>query len=309
VRFVAEAIQSALDQDYPDIEVIVADDGSTDGTANVIRKIAEADKRVVPILADINRGISANHNRALDRCTGEFVALLASDDLMLPGKLSAQVDFLRARPECGVCVHDMEIFDSESSGTLYRLYDMFEPKIGGPEVIFTTNWLFGRSIKSIPSSHMFRATALRGCRYPEQLRIANEWLFEIDCVMKSGLRWGSLPHVLGRYRVHPDQISTSAESNGAGFDESMQVLAIAGERYPALARLIKAKRDFTVFSHLVFGWFPAQKRGEYARQFRLEAGLLKWMYMCAARFVVRHQWLLQVSQPARRLIRALAGRA
>lgn len=308
-RFVADALQSVLAQDYPDFEVIVADDGSADGTAAIVRQIAYADKRVVPVLSEDNRGISANHNRALDRCTGEFVALLASDDLMLPGKLAAQVDFLNAHPDCGVCTHDMEVFDSESDKTLYRLYERFEPKIGGPEVMFATTWLFGRPIKSIPSSHMFRASAIGRFRYPEQLRIMNEWLFEIDCLVTSGLRWDSLPQVLGRYRVHQHQTSTSREATALGFEESMQVLAIAGARYPALARLIKGKREFILFQHLVFGWCAAERRPAFETQFRVEAGALKWLYMRAARLVVRTRWLLNASRPARRLFRALAGKA
>ena len=101
---------------------------------------------------------------------------------------------------------------------------------------------------------MFRASAIGGFRYPEQLRIMNEWLFEIECVVTSGLRWDSLPQVLGRYRVHRQQTSTGREASLLGFEESMQVLATAGARYPALASLIKNKRHFILFQHLVFGW-------------------------------------------------------
>lgn len=308
-RFVGDAIESALSQNYSDLEVVVADDGSTDGTAEIVRRIAAADKRVVPVLSGTNRGISANHNRALDRCTGEFVALLASDDLMLPGKVAAQVDFLRAHPECGVCTHDMEVFDSDSGATLYRLYERFEPKIGGPEVMFTTNWLFGRHIKSIPSSHMFRASVIGQSRYPDLLRVMNEWLFEIDCLGSSGLRWDSLSQVLGRYRVHGRQTSTSRDASVVGFDESLQVLKIAGERHVELAGLIKNKRDFILFQHLVFSWLPEGRRADVERQFRREAGLLKSLYLRIARLVVHQRWLLSASAPARRLIRALAGKA
>src|SRR5437764_836459 len=83
-----------------------------------------------------------------------------------------------------------------------------------------------------------RAAAIGQFRYPESLRIMNEWLFEIDCVVTSGLRWASLPQVLGRYRVHQQQTSSSREASMVGFEESMQVLAMAGARYPELAILI-----------------------------------------------------------------------
>jgi glycosyltransferase involved in cell wall biosynthesis len=308
-QFVADAIDSVLSQDYPDLELVVADDGSTDGTAAIIKRMAAADGRVVPVLSDTNLGISANHNRALDRCSGEFIALLASDDVMLPGKVAAQVAFLNDRPECGVCSHDMEIFESASGRTLYRLFDRFLPKVGGDEVMFTTNWLFGRSIKSIPSSHMFRASAVGRFRYPEHLRIMNEWMFEIDCLVSSGLRWDVVPQVLGRYRVHPHQTSTGREATMLGFEESMQVLATAGARYPQLAPLVREKRSFTIFQLLVFGWFPDEHRAAFDAAFRSEAGLATWIYMRTACLAVRKRWLLDAIRPARRFLRGLMGKA
>jgi glycosyltransferase involved in cell wall biosynthesis len=250
-----------------------------------------------------------NTNRGLDCCTGEFIALLGGDDIMLPGKIQRQVEFMRAHPECGVSTHDVEIFDTRTGATMYRLNDRFARKDGGPEVLFTTNWLFGREVKAIPSSSMYRASCIGPRRYDLRLRIVNEWLYEIDCLMASGLRWCSLPDVLVRYRVHDRQMSKSAEANELGFEEAMMVLAIAGVRYPVLARLIKRKREFIMFRHLVFEWFAEEKRSAYARQFRVEAGLLKWMYMRVARLVVHSGWLLAVSRPARRIVQRLVDRA
>jgi glycosyltransferase involved in cell wall biosynthesis len=309
VGFIDEAIASTLNQSYRNLEVVVADDGSTDGTETRLRYWADADPRVVPLVSGINTGLSANWNRGLRRCHGEFVAILSGDDVMLPGRIEQQVAFLQDHPECGVCSHDMEVFESASGKPLYRLYERYVPKIGGPEVMFTTNWLFGRPIKSIPSSHMFRASAIGQFRYPEHLRIMNEWLFEIDCLVTSGLRWDSLPQVLGRYRVHQQQTSTSREASVRGFEESMVVLAIAAARYPQLARLIKNKRDYILFQHLVFGWFAEGLRSAFETEFRVEAGALKSLYMRVARRFVRKQWLLNASRPARRLFRALAGKA
>jgi glycosyltransferase involved in cell wall biosynthesis len=305
--YVAEALESVLAQDYPDLEVVVADDGSTDGTADVIREFAASDPRVVALLSAANVGISANHNRALDRATGEFVALLASDDVMMPGKLTAQAAFMRARPECGVSVHDMEIFDSATGRTLYRLYDRFAPKNGGDEVMFTSNWLFGREIKSIPSSHMFRASVL--ARYPEQFRIMNEWLFEIESLHPSGLQWASIPEVLGRYRVHPGQLSQTEVAFSAAHEEALQVLAIVSVRYPELAPLVKRKRNFLLFRQFVYDEAPAPRRPAVARQLRVEAGIVRWAYARATHLVLAHRWLIGATRPARRVAQWLANRA
>jgi glycosyltransferase involved in cell wall biosynthesis len=307
--FIDEALESIVQQSYRHIEIAVADDGSTDGTREHLQWWASRDTRVVPVLAPANGGFSANWNRGLERCTGEFLAFLSGDDQMLPGRLAAQLSFMLAHPDCGICTHDMELFDSASGRTLYRLHDRFAAKNGGPEVLFTTNWLFGRDVKAIPSSYMFRASAVANCRYDPRLRIMNEWLFEIECMMRSGLQWRTLPEVLGRYRSHEQQLSRSIEALSLGFEESMTVLAIAAARYPQLGSLVKHKRDFIIFQHLVFDWFPHEKRSAFERQFRVEAGVLRWLYMRAARLIVGRRWLLKASRPARRFVRWLQERA
>ncbi len=307
--FIADTVESVLVQSYRDIEIVVTDDGSQDTTPDMLRRLARQDARIVPMFAEKNGGQSVNTNRGLDRCSGEYIALLGGDDLMFPDKVAQQVDFMRAHPDCGVCTHDMEVFDTATGETLYRLNDRFARKDGGPEALFTTNWLFGREVKAIPSSSMYRAACIGPRRYDERLRIVNEWLHEIDCLMASGLKWRSLPDVLGRYRVHDRQMSRSAEANERGFEEAMMVLAIAGVRYPELAPLLKNKRDFIVFRHLVFDWLAVEKRPAYERQVRIEAGVWKTQYMRVARLMVRQSWLLDVSRPARRFVRWLSDRA
>lgn len=104
------AIESALNQTYENFEVIVIDDGSTDGTAALMQKYA-ADPRVRYIYQK-NAGVSAARNHGFRESRGEFIALLDSDDAWLPWKLEAEVSVLRQFPEIGmvwtdmVCVHE-----------------------------------------------------------------------------------------------------------------------------------------------------------------------------------------------------------
>jgi glycosyltransferase involved in cell wall biosynthesis len=305
--FIDEAIASIVGQDYQHIEIVVADDGSTDGAQDRIRRWAERDARVIPLLAPVNGGLSANWNRGLDRCRGEFIAFLSGDDQMLPGRLSTQVAFMIANPACGILTHDMEIFDSATGRTLYRLYDKFLPKNGGIETVFQTNWMFGKDVKAIPSSYMFRARAVGRHRYDRRLNIMNEWLFEIDCLARTEFEWRTIPEALGRYRTHDRQLSRSEEAVHGGVEETLVCLGIAESRYPELAPLIKSTREFVVFRHLVFGWFDEADRPRFDRQFRVEAGWIKWMYMRASRLVVGKRWLMEASRPARMAIRRLQG--
>ena len=94
--YVGEAIRSALDQSHGDLEVVVTDDGSRDGTPDVIRRIG--DPRIDLEVFEQNRGAAVALNSAIRRSRGEFICLLASDDSFLPGKLERQVRFLRANP-------------------------------------------------------------------------------------------------------------------------------------------------------------------------------------------------------------------
>lgn len=90
------ALGSALSQSVRDIEVLVVDDGSTDGTAEVAT--AARDPRVRVLCHATNRGAAAARNTAVAACRAPFIAFLDSDDAWLPGKLEAQLATLRAAP-------------------------------------------------------------------------------------------------------------------------------------------------------------------------------------------------------------------
>jgi glycosyltransferase involved in cell wall biosynthesis len=95
--YVGETIRSVLDQSFQDFEIVVTDDGSTDGTADVVRGFV--DPRIQLEVFEKNRGISAAMNATIARARGEFIAILNSDDFALPGRLQRQVDFLRENPD------------------------------------------------------------------------------------------------------------------------------------------------------------------------------------------------------------------
>lgn len=98
-RVIKEAIDSVLNQTVKNVELIVVDDGSTDHTEEVL-KAFHSDIRV---LKQKTKGVSAARNRGIAEASGEFIAFLDSDDLWLPGKLTAQVDFFQSNPEALVC--------------------------------------------------------------------------------------------------------------------------------------------------------------------------------------------------------------
>src|SRR5438093_8888063 len=94
-KYFAEAIDSALAQTYPNWELILCDDGSTDGSTQIARKYAERypDRvRYCEHEGHVNRGMSATRNLGLRHARGELIAWLDADDVWLPHKLARQVE-------------------------------------------------------------------------------------------------------------------------------------------------------------------------------------------------------------------------
>ena len=105
-RYLAEALDSILAQTYRALEIIVADDGSTDGTAQVVASYGDR----IRYLWQSNAGPAAAQNLALAAVQGQFVAFLDADDLWHPEKLARQMARFRARPELDLCVAHIQNF-------------------------------------------------------------------------------------------------------------------------------------------------------------------------------------------------------
>ncbi len=97
-QFLKEAIGSVLAQDFRDFELIVVDDGSTDDTLQLLDSYPE-----IRVVRQNHRGVSTARNAGVARASGRFVAFLDSDDLWLPGKLSAQIAFFKTHPTALIC--------------------------------------------------------------------------------------------------------------------------------------------------------------------------------------------------------------
>jgi glycosyltransferase involved in cell wall biosynthesis len=138
--YLAECLDSIFAQTYRPIEVIVADDGSADGTLEVVRRYPE-----VIVVTQPDRGPAATRNLGLRRATGELVAFLDADDLWHRDKLTLQYQCFVDDPDLQYCVTQARMFwVAELEGERDRLAD--QPRSGAVPGYATTTLLARRSL-------------------------------------------------------------------------------------------------------------------------------------------------------------------
>ena len=190
-RYIDEAIQSVLNQDYPNIELIVLDDGSTDGTREVLEKYTgqfywETQE---------NMGQSATLNKGWSMSKGEVLSYLSSDDALLPNAVSTSVERLMGSPDVVLTYCDFNQIDPDSRtirrmNTLDMDYREMVAKfvcLPGPGAFF---------LRSV-----FEAT---GGWDVKLRRVA-----DLDYYLRAGLqgRFSRIPEVLASWRIHEESIS------------------------------------------------------------------------------------------------------
>jgi teichuronic acid biosynthesis glycosyltransferase TuaG len=117
-RYIAAALDSILAQTYTNWETIVVDDGSRDGTAEIVKSYVVKDARIKYVFQE-NQRMAAARNKALSIAQGKYIAFLDNDDLFVPEKLVTQVAFMESHPECDI-----------SYGKIQHFYD------GEPDVLY-----------------------------------------------------------------------------------------------------------------------------------------------------------------------------
>ncbi len=106
-----QAVQSIQDQTYTNWELILCDDGSSDNTYAVARKLAGADNRIVLLKNEHNLGLNTTLNRCLSAATGEYIARMDGDDDCLPDRFEKQLDILEKQKDYAIVSTSMILFD------------------------------------------------------------------------------------------------------------------------------------------------------------------------------------------------------
>ena len=191
--YLDETIQSVLGQDYPRIEYIVLDDGSTDNTREILQKYTG---RII-WETHTNMGETRTVNKGFSMAHGDIVAVVNSDDPLLPGAVSTAVAFMQAHPDILVAYPDWNYIGPDS-------------KVTGHIQVPEGDYLFmvGRHHCSVGPGSFIRRKAfeLAGVRDPEF-----RYVGDFEFWLRLGLygKFARIPKTLATWRVHPDAASLS----------------------------------------------------------------------------------------------------
>jgi len=203
INFIHETLKSALEQDYDNIEIIVSDDCSTDGTGDIINYYADRYPKIIKILGNKNIGITKNCNRALKICRGKYVAFQGGDDVLLQGKIRNQVAWMEEDENRVISGHDVEVFDSNTNRILgIKKQGMpFRKGSGSADII-----KYGVASFYSGTSIMVRRDAIPEYGFDERLPIVSDWKFVVDCLATGG-KFGCIEGIYARYRKHGQSIT------------------------------------------------------------------------------------------------------
>jgi len=189
--YIEASIESVLAQKYPNIELLVIDDGSKDDSVERIRRLEE--RHGFDFRVQENKGLSRTLNDAIDRARGTLIAPLGSDDIMLE-RIARQVAYLQDKPEVGICAGNIQEIDENGN---FR---------GSPKDLplrrlnFDDVFLDRKPGAPAPTLMIRREALEKVGGFDEQIRL-EDLLIELK-ITRAGYTLDILPEVLAYYRVH-----------------------------------------------------------------------------------------------------------
>jgi glycosyltransferase involved in cell wall biosynthesis len=198
-RYISEAIDSVLSQSYPDYELIIIDDCSDDGSDSIIREYASKDDRIKFFINPKNRGIASSFNSGLDKCTGEYIGYISSDDIWERNRLEAGVSILDTRPDIHYVYSNLSIIDDNGMLTGQTVNDLYY----NPRGKYSGN-VFDKLIKGnfiCFSCLLVRSKTITGININPDLKYMNDYQFFLEISERGNFHY--IDAVLARYRVHP----------------------------------------------------------------------------------------------------------
>jgi len=224
-----EAMESVLAQTFADFELLVVDDGSSDGTASLAASLNDPRIRVERLPRNLGRATA--RNMAMGRARGRYLAWLDADDIAMPCRLALQHAYLEAHPQVHICGAGVQYFGQS------QVLETFPAQ---PEAARAAA-LFGAPVPN--GCAMLRLDAVRDLRlqYDSALTRAEDMAFWADALLGAGLNAANLQEPLLRYRYAP-----------APHARHWHIRALTGHVFPALGLKATAAQA-ALHAELIYG--------------------------------------------------------
>lgn len=241
-KYIAVCLESIYADTYPEIELIVLDDGSKDETYIIAKRWAEFKAhrfRSVKIERQENQGIAKTLNTMISWANGDFIALLASDDMLITAGLQARVEALQKRPDWLAVFADCVVIDSEgshvaSSGLAYLgacIKRLLDEKSIARELIL--NWSMPGPVFMARREAYDRDVGVGP--YDESLAYEDRYMY-VRLLSRRAV--GFLNKTVAGYRVHPHGFTTSPERRWLGLETMVRADRINAPAFDAINRFL-----------------------------------------------------------------------
>jgi glycosyltransferase involved in cell wall biosynthesis len=225
-KFVQEAMESVFGQTYENWELLLVDDGSTDGSTQIAHHYVEQFPGKVRYLEHPehqNRGAAASRNLGVDHANGEYIALLDADDAWFAFKLERQVAILNSHPEAGMLFGLSQYWHSWT-GAPEDAHCDFVPELGvqadtlfEPSTLLTLLDPLGRATSPCPSNLLLRREVMeRTARFEESFtgmyQLYEDQVFLVKVYLKEAVFVAN--ECWDRYRIHPEQCVSVTQRAG-----------------------------------------------------------------------------------------------
>lgn len=230
VKFIRQSVESAQGQTYRDFEHIVVDDGSSDGTADVLRSFGD---KITYIRQD-NCGAHAAINRGIRMSSGEYIAILDSDDAWLPHKLERQMQTFKQHPEAGLVYAQAYIIDDE--GEFINNGEPGGKPFANPHRAFDE--LLRENCIPILTAVLRRTCIEQVGFFNESLKATSDW----DMWIRIAAKWPVIfvPEALALYRIHENSTWQALMKTGRVNKEHLLILENAAAAFPERRENINA---------------------------------------------------------------------
>ena len=215
--FVAEAIESILNQTFKDFEFLILDDTSTDKSFRIIKDFEQQDPRIKVYRNDKNLGVVGSRNKLINHSKGKYIAWIDSDDIAIKKRFEKQINFLEAHPEIGMTGAYPVIID-ENGNKIIKWWFETDPQKLKIELFFHSPFL--------SSSVVIRKSALPQNRYDSNFAVAED--FDLYSKISENSDIANIPEFLVKYRINSKGLS---KSNTEKMEQlSVQVIKEHAER-------------------------------------------------------------------------------